>query len=115
VGNDVLAGGAGDDTLFGEAGADRFVFASPDHGVDQIIDFGAGDVLAIGDMLVGFAEGDEAAFVRLDDDGTDTTVQVDIDGAANGEAYESIAVLDGVSGVSLDDLVSAGQIDFWMS
>jgi hypothetical protein len=24
-------------------------------------------------------------------------------------------VLDGVSGVSLDDLVSAGQIDFWMS
>jgi VCBS repeat-containing protein len=115
LGDDVLAGGAGDDMLSGEDGADRFVFASPDEGVDQILDFEADDVLAIGDMLVGFAEGDEAAFVRLDDDGTDTTVQVDVDGAANGEAYESIAVLDGVSGVSLDDLVSAGQIDFWMS
>jgi VCBS repeat-containing protein len=114
-GNDVLVGGPGDDILVGEGGADRFVFTSPDDGVDQIIDFGAGDVLAIGGMLVGFAQGNEAAYVRLVDDGADTTVQVDADGAANGENYQSIAVLNGVSGVSLDDLMSAGQIDFWMS
>jgi Ca2+-binding RTX toxin-like protein len=115
MGNDVLAGGAGDDLLSGEAGADRFVFAAPDEGVDQIIDFESVDSLAIGEMLVGFAEGEEAAFVRLVDDGAATTVQVDVDGAANGEAWQSIAVLNGVTGVSLDDMVSAGQLDFWMS
>jgi Ca2+-binding RTX toxin-like protein len=115
LGNDVLAGGAGDDTLSGGSGADRFVFASPDEGVDQIVDFSAGDVLAIGDMLVGFAEGDEAAFVKLIDDGADTMVQVDVDGAANGEDYQSIAMLTGVTGTTLADLVNAGQIDFWMS
>jgi hypothetical protein len=31
----------------------------------------------------------------------------------NGEAWQSIAVLNGVTGVSLEDMVS--QIDFWMS
>jgi Ca2+-binding RTX toxin-like protein len=115
VGNDVLTGSAGDDTLSGGSGADRFVFASPEDGVDQIIDFEAGDILAIGAMLTGFAEGDEAAFVRLVDDGTNTTVQVDVDGAVNGEEYQSIAVLTAVKGLELDDLVDAGQIDFWMS
>ena len=115
MGNDVLAGGAGNDTLSGEAGADRFVFAALDEGVDRIIDFAAGDRLAIGEMLVGFAEGEEAAFVRLVDDGASTTVQVDADGAANGEAWQSIVVLNGVTGVTLEDMVSAGQVDFWMS
>jgi Ca2+-binding RTX toxin-like protein len=109
----VLAGGAGADTLSGEGGNDRFVFASLDDGVDQILDFDASDKLAIGELLVGYAEGDEAAFVRLVDDGTNTTLQVDADGAVNGEAWQSLAVLNGVTGVSLDDMVS--QIDFWMS
>jgi VCBS repeat-containing protein len=114
LGNDVLAGSAGDDVLSGGEGGDRFVFTSPD-GVDEILDFETGDVLAIGELLVGFAEGDEAAFVRLVDDGANntTTVQVNADGV--GEDYQSIAVLDEVSGIELADLVSAGQIDFWMS
>jgi VCBS repeat-containing protein len=111
--NDVLAGGAGNDMLSGEGGNDRFVFASLDEGVDRILDFDASDKLAIGELLVGYAEGDEAAFVRLVDDGANTTLQVDADGAVNGEAWQSIAVLNGVTGVSLDDMVN--QIDFWMS
>jgi Ca2+-binding RTX toxin-like protein len=120
-GDDILVGGAGDDVLFGGSGdpagsgADRFVFTSLDDGVDQIFDFGSDDVVAIGNMLEGYAEGDEAAFVRLVDDGTDTTLQVDVDGAVDGEAYQSIAVLSGITGISLADMVSAGQIDFWMS
>jgi Ca2+-binding RTX toxin-like protein len=115
AGVDILAGGPGDDTLSGGTEADRFVFTSIDDGFDRIVDFGVNDVLAIGDMLVGFAEGDEAAFVRLVDDGTNTTVQVDPDGAANGVAFTSIALLDGVTGTTLTDLVNAGQIDFWLS
>jgi Ca2+-binding RTX toxin-like protein len=113
--NDVLVGGAGDDVLRGGDGADRFVFESPDDGLDVILDFASDDVLAIGDMLVGFADGAEAAFVRLVDDGSATTVEVDVDGAANGESYQPIVVLDAITGTSLEDLVSAGQIDFWLS
>jgi Ca2+-binding RTX toxin-like protein len=112
VGNDVIRGGPGNDTLSGGMGADRFVFDSVGDGVDVITDFGTGDVLAIGNALSGFSAGQEADFVRLVDDGTNTTVQVDADGAANGSAYESIAVLNGVTGTTLSALVSAGQIDF---
>jgi len=115
LGNDVLVGGLGNDVLSGGGGNDRFVFTSAAEGVDEVIDFGTGDVLAIGGMLQGFAAGDEAAFVKLVDDGTNTTLQVDADGAANGEAYQSVAVLAGVTGVALTDLVDAGQLDFWMS
>jgi Ca2+-binding RTX toxin-like protein len=115
AGDDVLKGGAGNDTLSGGAGADRFVFDGVGEGVDVITDFDDGDVLAIGDALTGFSAGQEADFVRLVDDGTRTTVQVDADGAANGSAYESIAVLNGVTGTTLTTLVNGGQIDFWLS
>jgi Ca2+-binding RTX toxin-like protein len=115
AGNDVIRGGAGNDTLSGGSGADRFAFDSVDEGVDVIADFGTGDVLAIGNMLTGFSAGQEADFVKLVDNGTSTTIQVDADGAANGSAYESVVVLNGVTGTTLDALVSAGQIDFWLS
>jgi Ca2+-binding RTX toxin-like protein len=114
-GNDVLNGGAGKDTLSGGSGADRFVFDSIDGIVDAITDFGTGDVLAIGDLLTGFSVGQEGDFVSLVSNGTSTTVRVDADGAANGTTYQSIVVLNGVTGVTVDALVSAGQIDFWLS
>ena len=75
-------------------------------------------MLAIGDMLVGFANGEEAAFASLVDDGTNTLLQVDVDGAANGASYQTVAVLTGLTGakaLDFDDVVTAGQIDFWMS
>ena len=112
LGNDVLRGGAGSDSLSGGSGADRFVFDALSQGVDVITDFGTGDVLAIGNLLSGFAAGQEADFVRLLDSGANTTVQLDVDGAANGSAYESLAVLTGVTGTTLAALVNAGQIDF---
>ena len=112
LGDDVLAGGAGDDTLSGGSGADRFEFAGADPGIDVITDFGSADVLAIGALLDGFAAGQEALFARLIDDGTDTTVQVDRNGAVDGAAHETIAVLTGFSGSTLADLVADGQIDF---
>ena len=112
AGDDVLKGGAGNDTLSGGSGADRFVFDGVDQGVDVITDFGDGDVLAIGDTLTGFSAGQEAEFVNLVDNGTSTTVQVDADGATNGSAFTSIAVLNGVTGTTVSALVNAGQIDF---
>jgi Ca2+-binding RTX toxin-like protein len=109
LGADIVRGGAGDDALSGGSGADRFVFDSIGDGVDVITDF-SGDVLAIGNMLIGF-EGQEAAFVELVDDGTSTTVRVDVDGT--GADFEAIAVLQNVTGTSLTALANAGQIDFW--
>jgi Ca2+-binding RTX toxin-like protein len=114
VGNDVIRGGAGSDTLSGGMGADRFVFDGLD-GVDVITDFGSGDVLAIGNLLTGFSTGQEAAFVRLAGEGANTAVQVDADGTANGSAFTSVAVLNGVTGTTLSALVNAGQVDFWLS
>jgi Ca2+-binding RTX toxin-like protein len=111
-GDDVLDGGGGTDTLSGGMGADRFVFDGVDEGVDVITDFEDGDVLAIGNALTGFSAGQQADFVRLLDDGFNTTVQVDADGAANGSEYTSVAVLEEVTGTTLSVLVNAGQIDF---
>jgi Ca2+-binding RTX toxin-like protein len=111
LGDDVLRGGAGNDSLNGGDGADRYVLDGPGQGVDTISGFGAGDVLAIGSMLDGFAAGREADFVALETVGRNTTVRVDVDGAAGGAGFEAVAVLSGVSGVTLDGLVSTGQID----
>jgi Ca2+-binding RTX toxin-like protein len=113
-GNDVLRGGAGNDQLWGQAGADRFVFDAIGDGVDTITDFEAGDVLAIGNMLVGFEAGEEAAYVDLVEDAAarTTTFMVDVDGADGPAGFEAVAVLQGVTGASVAGLVSAGQIDF---
>jgi hypothetical protein len=53
--------------------------------------------------------------VRLAGEGANTAVQVDADGTANGSAFTSIAVLNGVTGTTLGALVNAGQVDFWLS
>lgn len=39
VGDDSLIGGLGNDNLAGGAGSDRFVFNSPDEGLDTLVDF----------------------------------------------------------------------------
>jgi Ca2+-binding RTX toxin-like protein len=70
TGADVLNGAAGADVLEGGAGADRFRFHLLDGELDEIADFQlgvGGDVLAIGDLLTGFAPGNEADFVQLFD------------------------------------------------
>jgi Ca2+-binding RTX toxin-like protein len=112
MGDDVLSGGAGDDTLSGSTGADRFVFSAADAGLDTVSDFGTGDVLVF-TGLAGFTAGDEAEYVSLLDDGSKTTVLVDVDGAANGSVFDPVAVLNGVTGIALTDLVNAGRIDIW--
>ena len=112
MGDDVLAGGDGDDTFSGSTGADRFVFDAADQGQDTVTDFGAGDVLVF-TGLAGFTAGREAEYVSLVEGGGRTTVLVDADGAASGSAFDPVAVLTGVTGTSLADLVNAGRIDLW--
>ncbi|MGK7901815.1 MAG: Ig-like domain-containing protein, partial [Hormoscilla sp.] len=57
AGNDSLTGGLGNDILTGGAGSDRFIFNSPNEGVDTIADFDEFGGDAIGVSAVGFGAG----------------------------------------------------------
>ena len=110
TGNDWLEGGKGADTLTGGTGNDRFVFNTTGEGVDTITDFGKGDVIDISDILPGSVHhGHDAVtggFVRFLQSGADTIVQVDRNGGA--DSFQTLAVLKGVTAVSLhpDDVLA---------
>jgi len=102
-GNDILVGGLGNDTLNGGGGADTFVLSQTGTAnADHIVDYNAlaGDKLDLSDML-DFSTGDDVLdFIKLTQDGDNTTVQVDVDGAANGANFVDVCTLDnyGASG-----------------
>ncbi|MES9822807.1 MAG: LamG-like jellyroll fold domain-containing protein [Candidatus Thiodiazotropha endolucinida] len=112
-GDDALHGGAGDDTLYGEdgldtlaggLGADRFVFesASAFNDVDVIDDFSVADndAIDISDLLSAYDPLADAItdFVRITDDGIDSTLAVDADGGADN--FVAVATLTGVTGLT---------------
>ena len=99
----------GNNQLTGGKDADEFVLTAPDDGFARITDFETGaddDRLAFADgVLQGFDPdtsdlGDFFNFVRQ---GDGTLFQVDVDGG--GDDFGRAALLQGVSGVSVDDLV----------
>ena len=108
-GADLLAGGAGDNQLTGGQDADGFVLTGPGGGFARITDFATGldgDRLAFAEgVLEGFdpesSELDEFFDLVPQDDGT--LFRVDPDGG--GDGFGAVALLQGVSGVSVDDLV----------
>ena len=105
----MLAGGAGDNELTGGFGPDAFVVTEPGSGFDRITDFTTGpdgDRLAFAaDVLEGFdpASSNLAAFFDLDGQADGTLFRVDSDGG--GDGFVPVALLQGVRGVSVDDLV----------
>jgi Ca2+-binding RTX toxin-like protein len=113
-GNDVLRGGAGNDTLTGGLGSDSFVRASASDGRDTITDFtlgAGGDKLNIGDVLVGYDAGDNAAeFVQLVVSNGNTVVRIDANGAAGGAQFADAFVLVGVAVTDPAQLVSDGNL-----
>ncbi|MBN3861189.1 type I secretion C-terminal target domain-containing protein [Pseudomonas frederiksbergensis] len=107
-GNDIIVGRGGEDTLSGGAGADVFAYLNVDEGGDTILDynFAEGDALDLSALLsANFVSGISQAsdFVQLAQSGSDITVKVDIDGAANGTNFADVAVLanTGTSGTDL--------------
>ncbi|MDY0870996.1 type I secretion C-terminal target domain-containing protein [Dongia rigui] len=108
---DTLIGGLGHDTLTGGSGSDTYAWQKIEEAGDTITDFETGtngDHLNIRDLLVGFVDGtsDELDFVRLLGVGSDTIVQVDVDGAINGSNFVDVATLTGVSGLNLTTLIN---------
>ncbi len=116
--NDILAGGTGTDTLTGGGGSDVFVF-SPGGGTDRVNDFvrgnfgaGLGDALDIADILVGFTPGvsNIADFVSLTTGGGNTNFRVDANGTVGGASFTTIATLQSITGLNVNDLYTDGQI-----
>ncbi|WP_419901302.1 VWA domain-containing protein [Kiloniella sp.] len=110
-GDDILIGGTGLNTLVGGTGEDTFTLSDLSS-VDVITDFngngagndGTGDILNLHDLLVeagldqaaidGLNAGNIDTYVKLDSNGTETTVSVS-DGQA-GSSFTDVATLNGV-------------------
>jgi Ca2+-binding RTX toxin-like protein len=111
-GNDILVGGPGGDTLTGGPGADVFLFTSIRDATDRITDFrlAAGDRIDLAAVLEGFVPGtsDPDGFIRLVERGETTALRVDPNGG--GDGFIRFAVLQGIAGASLDDLISGGSL-----
>lgn len=125
-GADTLYGDAGDDTLYGEdgldtlyggSGQDEFHLenASAFNNVDRIEDFEAGqggDAIDITDVLSGYdpQSDDIADFLSLSENGGNTLLAADRDGTGGTYSAEDIAQITGVTGLTVQDLITDGNV-----
>ena len=113
-GNDILAGGPGSDTLSGGPGADTFVFNIADlgTGTDKISDFSVsqGDKIDLSNVLQGHYTSTSVLsnFVQITTSGSNSVLSVDLDGS--GQHWTQVAVLTGVTGLNVQQLVSDGNL-----
>ncbi len=111
----LLYGGDGQDTLYGGTGLDTFVFeaTSAFNDIDVIENFVGGvggDMLDLSDILAG-ASGSVTDLVSLLDDGNgNTLVQVDADGTANGANFQTVAQINGLTGLDEATLLADGNL-----
>ena len=107
AGDDHLRGYLGADTLTGGAGADTFVWLKKDlaKGGDELTDFGNGkDVLDLHKLFNGI-HGDHSGLVSL----VDKTDGSEIHASFGGHDV-TVAMLDGVHGATVADLLAAHQL-----
>jgi serralysin len=104
AGDDVLRGRGGADTLTGGAGNDTFVWYAKDlkDGVDHITDFAQGDVIDLHNMFKGIG-GDD--LVRVTDSAEGLRISARV-----GESFVDVAVLDGVHGLTAENLLASGAL-----
>ena len=114
-GDDILYGGDGLDYIVGGSGSDTFTFdrISGTDPVDSILDFtlSDGDKLDISDILSGYDPLTDAItdFVQITDNGTDSTIAVDVDGGA--DQFIALAHILGVTGLGDEEgLETAGTL-----
>ncbi len=114
-GNDMITGGAGNDVLFGGSGADTFLFNAITDGFDTIMDFdrSEGDVFDLSALLNGSYDPLQDSindFVFANDNGGDTVISVDLTGSGDVSNATNVVDLQGVSGFSVDDLITNGSM-----
>jgi len=112
-GNDLLIGGPGSDQMTGGTGIDIFKWESAtDLGspADRILDFNiVEDVLSVSEVLNGLVDYNPQFFniedfLTLVDDGTDTTISIP------SLAGQELVVLEGVTGLTIQELFDNGNI-----
>ena len=108
--NDQLAGGAGQDTLYGSTGDDIFVFeaSSAFAQTDEIVNFDiTADIIDVSDIISGFS-GNISEYINFVDSGANTLVQVDSNGGGN--SFATIAQISDITGLDEGLLYGNGQI-----
>jgi Ca2+-binding RTX toxin-like protein len=129
AGNDTLAGGLGDDlliggdgadllrgnrdgdTLLGGAGIDIFEILPVIGAADIVADFNAlpgGDRFNLSELLVGVTAATASQFLQTVAGGGGTMLRIDFDGGAN--SFEDLALLQGV-GTDLEGLIGNAAFD----
>ncbi len=119
-GNDTVFGGLGNDTLTGgtqsgagDSGFDTFAWtrtdviggSGPAGNLDHITDFGSGDKLDFSQLFSGAHPAVVSSVVHVADTAAGTIVSADL-----GTGFVDVVVLDGVHGVTVDDLVAHQSI-----
>ncbi|MGD9649555.1 MAG: calcium-binding protein [Dongiaceae bacterium] len=120
AGDDIIRGGAGSDLLAGGgdrsdpngfwniagSGNDQFLYTGADldntAAVDRITDFRGGNVagsdqIVLQDILIGYQDGvsDLSLFARFVSNAGIVSFQVDLDGAAAGHDWQTVAIIQG--------------------
>lgn len=112
TGLNILNGGDGADDLYGANGTDIFFFDNTND-VDNIFNFdtATGDQIDISSVLSYNPATDTISdFVQLTEAGGNTTIAVDADGTAGGSSFTDIALIDGVTGLDLNTMVTNGDL-----
>ena len=98
-GNDTLIGGNGSDTMTGGAGNDRFVYNAFAERTDTITDFNTTqDILNLKGVFSYLGSTPvNNTYVRFQQSGSNTLVQVDLDGTVGGANFSTLVTLNGVN------------------
>jgi serralysin len=106
AGNDVLRGGAGADVLTGGEGKDTFAWYKNDlkGGADHITDFKVGDTVDLSHLFNGIA-GKHNDLVNIVDGKDGLHIQAKIGGA-----FVDVVTLDGVHGMTAQDMLAGGLL-----
>lgn len=110
--SNTLNGGSGNDDLYGSDGIDIFVFDNTSS-VDTVYNFNTlgRDKLDISSIISYDPLSDDITdFVQLTEGGGNTTVSIDANGAAGGSSFTNIAVLDGVTGLDIHELIAGDNL-----
>lgn len=115
-GNDILVAGLGRDILYGRNGSDVFAFDALDDNTDYFKDFTLtgpdADKINITDILSGFDSGDNIHdFVKIEVLGSSRMdLLINQDGQGNDWVKAAIVTGSNFKGVTIDDLVTSGQL-----
>ncbi|WP_429108128.1 beta strand repeat-containing protein, partial [Aeromonas media] len=114
-GNDTLNGRVGNDVLVGGEGSDTFIFGR-EGGLDTITDFNSanliqgGDVLDLRDLFQDTTGGDLSDYLAVREENGSTILSVDRDGTTGDAGFQDLVLLQGTTGLHLDELQQQGNL-----